>query len=108
MYKSRSPLYDEEDTIARRMEAVSALGRVLQHTTTIMDAEAPKQRQLYKQVKAALPAASILTGLAVHNFSSIRQRRSIAGPEGLNILVDAHACPVHAWLRSGMWALAMF
>ncbi len=50
MYKSRSPLYDEDATVAHRMEAVSALGRLLQQTAPISSDEAPTQRQLYRQV----------------------------------------------------------
>ena len=50
MYKSRSPLYDEDATVTHRMEAVSALGRLLQQTATISSDEAPTQRQLYRQV----------------------------------------------------------
>ena len=50
MYKSRSPLYDEEDSVAKRMEAVSALGRLLQQTSSEADTGAPTQWQLYRQV----------------------------------------------------------
>ncbi len=52
MYKSRSPLYDEEDTVASRKEAVSALGRLLQQTASTADAQGPADRQLYRQVRS--------------------------------------------------------
>lgn len=57
VYKSRSPLYDEEDTVADRMEAVSALGRLLQQTSSESDTGPPTQWQLYRQVHS--PAVDV-------------------------------------------------
>ena len=103
MYKSRSPLYDEDDTVAHRMEAVTALGRLLQQTATISSDKASAQRQLYRQVRS-LPAAlqtirSALISYACVEESQIRCSLSVA-------LRQAYRCRVHACLTSRMLANA--
>ena len=50
LYKSRSPLYDDENIVATRLQAVYAFGRLLQKTGAILDASEPELRQLYRQV----------------------------------------------------------
>ena len=50
LYKSRSPLYDDENIVACRLQAVNALGRLLQKTGAILDGSEPEQTQLYRQV----------------------------------------------------------
>ena len=50
LYKSRSPLYDDENIVACRLQAVNALGRLLQKTGAILDGSEPEQRQLCRQV----------------------------------------------------------
>ena len=50
LYKSRSPLYDDENIVATRLQAVNAFGRLLQKTGAILDASEPEQRPLCRQV----------------------------------------------------------
>jgi len=78
LYKSKSPLYDDENIVATRLQAVNAFGRLLQMTGAILGASEPGQRQLCRQVDIlsildALPKGLLWAKAASHDVSCPHQ-----------------------------------